>query len=46
MRRAAISGSSMNVELASSYTQLSTCPLVALQPIVLVSRFWISRTPS
>jgi hypothetical protein len=81
MRRCAISGSSMNVELAcaqeglgregshtllpygvvptlgpstaldpcvrtSSYTQLSTMPLVALQPMVLVRRFWISRTPS
>ena len=32
--------------LASSYTQLSTVPEVADQPMVLVSRFWISRTPS
>jgi hypothetical protein len=32
--------------LASSYTQLSTVPDVADQPMVLVSRFWISRTPS
>ena len=32
--------------LTSSYTQLSTMPEVALQPMVLVRRFWISRTPS
>jgi hypothetical protein len=36
----------MNVALASSYTQLSTAPAVADQPMVLVRRFWISRTPS
>ncbi|KAJ0521202.1 hypothetical protein HanIR_Chr10g0468171 [Helianthus annuus] len=41
-----ISSSLMKVVLASSYTQLSTCPEVALHPTVLVSRFSISRTPS
>lgn len=41
-----ISSSWMKVELASSYTQLSTWPEVALHPTVLVSLFSISRTPS
>mmetsp|Transcript_10727 Transcript_10727/g.35458 ORF Transcript_10727/g.35458 Transcript_10727/m.35458 type:complete len:220 (+) Transcript_10727:40-699(+) len=46
MRRFCISGSFMYTSLASSYTQLSTCPEVADHPRVLFSRFWISRVPS
>jgi hypothetical protein len=38
-RRFCISSSSMNVAFASSYTQLSTAPAVADQPMVLVRRF-------